>query len=192
MREFTWWRRFYPANHKLPKKYMYKGAPELLQRIEFGEFEYCPLAHESYLEEKIYHQKVDDIKAKGHAEEHERQLIQHERKKFHKRRDIIMKNHIATDNKIIGELIKALSKEFHVSNDRILEEIDKFDGTTREFYFYLRATSTGKTYNKEKVNSIPRLIPEQPRHVMKPKDRKWASLWSQTLVDISKGNICLT
>ena len=38
-RAFTWWRRFH-GDVKLPKKYMYKGASQLQQRIEFGEYEF--------------------------------------------------------------------------------------------------------------------------------------------------------
>lgn len=194
MREFTWWRRFYPANQKLPKKYMYKGIPQLLQRIEFGEFEYCPLAHESYLEERIYLEKIREIeeKHKGNSDLIFSLSI-HERKKFHKRRDLIMMNHIKLDNKIIGELVKALSKEFNMSPDDIMEAIENFDGTNRQFYFYLACITTGKEYSKEKVDAIPAYIPEQPRHIMKPKDKKkWSSLWRKTLADIEKGNICLT
>lgn len=188
MREFTWWRRFYPANRKLDKKYMYKGASQLLQRIEFGEFEYCTLAHESYLEERIYNIKVDEIRKTHKDIAYANQLIVDERKKFKKRRDLIMKNHIDLENKNIGELIKCLSKEFNISPDIILEEIDTFDGTTREFYFYLASISKGIKYDKGKVSKIPRLIQEQPRHIMKPKDRKWSKLWQETLNDIYKVN----
>ena len=47
-RQFTWWRRFW-GTRKIPKKYLYKGASELQQRIEFGEYEVDNLGREFYL-----------------------------------------------------------------------------------------------------------------------------------------------
>ena len=52
-RQFTWWRRFW-ATRKMPKQMLYKGASELQQRIEFGEYEVDELGGEYHLEELIY------------------------------------------------------------------------------------------------------------------------------------------
>ena len=60
-RQFTWWRRFHGVV-KLPKQYLYKGASELQQRIEFGEYEFDHLGREIYLEDLIYKSKADNIK----------------------------------------------------------------------------------------------------------------------------------
>ena len=57
-RTFTWWRRFH-SPIKLKKNQMWKGYPQLLQRIEFGEFEYCHLSEECLLEEELY--KLEEI-----------------------------------------------------------------------------------------------------------------------------------
>ena len=45
---------------------MWKGRSELLQRIEFGEYEYDPLWQQSYLEDYIFEAKVDEmVKSSG-------------------------------------------------------------------------------------------------------------------------------
>ena len=54
--------------------------------------------------------------------------------------------------------------------DRILEEMEKFNGTTREFYFHIKSIALGKKFDADKQQ---RLIPEQPRHILKPKERKY-------------------
>ena len=59
-RQFTWWRRFWGVR-KIPKQYLYKGASELLQRIEFGEFEVNSLGREIYLGGSIYDAEVKRI-----------------------------------------------------------------------------------------------------------------------------------
>jgi hypothetical protein len=183
MREFTWWRRFHKANHRLPKQYLYKGASELLQRIEFGEFEYCHLAMEEKLENKIYVRKIEEFKA-GKPwinDDNMQDQIRDVRKQHNKRRTLIMKNHMEKEDKILMELRDLLASEFNLRRDQVQDIMEEFDGTTRELYYKVKWTAEGKGYSQEQVDRIPRLINEQPRHILKPKERKHIDLWMEVV-----------
>ena len=56
-RQFTWWRRFHGVV-KLPKKYLFKGASELQQRIEFGEYEHRFIKYFLSQTIKQFHQHI--------------------------------------------------------------------------------------------------------------------------------------
>lgn len=174
-RQFTWWRRFW-GTQKIPKKYLYKGASELLQRIEFGEFEVDSLGREWYLEDAIYEKYCTDLKAEKpwlKPDAFEEQVRDY-RKQQNKRKNLIMKAHLEAEQKLLIKLREGLANEFGLSKDQVQAEMDEFDGTTREFYFHIKSIALGKTYDP---NKQPRLIPEQPRHILKPKERKYVDLW---------------
>jgi len=175
MREFTWWRRFHGVV-KIPKQYLYKGASQLLQRIEFGEFEFNHLGREWYLEDAIFNHKVEELKKEkpwlsaGTLEEQVTDI----RKKYSKRKNLIMKAHLETEAALLYQLKQELAKEFEMDPEYVGEVMETFDGTTRELYFKFMTIKHGREYD---ADLIPRLIPEQPRHLLKPKERKWAELW---------------
>ena len=179
MREFTWWRRFHGVV-KLPKQHMYKGASKLLQRIEFGEFEFNHLGREWYLEDKIFEQKVEQIKAAkpwlntSTLEEDVRDI----RKKYNKRKNLIMQTHLETEATLLYQLKTELAAEFNIDPDYVSEVMETFDGTTRELYFHFLSEQQGRTYD---ADLIPRLIREQPRHILKPKERKHIELWVEVI-----------
>ena len=174
-RQFTWWRRF-AGVQKLPKKYLYKGASELLQRIEFGEYEFDHLGREVYLEDKIYEAKVEAImKEKPWLKgETLTEAIEYDRKQYNKRKSVMMKNHLEAEQKLLWKLAEDLSKEFNMPKDDVTELMETFDGTTRELYFKCMSISTGKDIDPDKMQ---RFFPEQPRHILKPKERKYVKLW---------------
>ena len=174
-RQFTWWRRF-AGVQKLPKKYLYKGASELLQRIEFGEYEFDHLGREVYLEDKIYEAKVEAImKEKPWLKgETLTEAIEYDRKQYNKRKSVMMKNHLETEQKLLWKLAEDLSKEFNMPKDDVTELMETFDGTTRELYFECMSISTGKAIDPDKMQ---RFFPDQPRHILKPKERKYVKLW---------------
>lgn len=174
-RQFTWWRRFWGIR-KIPKKYLYKGASELLQRIEFGEFEVDSLGREYMLEELIYEKKTSAIKEEKPwlTEESYLEQVHPIRKQYHKRRDAIMAAHLKAEQKLLSNLRTALAEEFKLDPQIVSDEMEEFDGTTREFYFHIKSIGLGKTYDPDKQ---PRLILEQPRHILKPKERKYVDLW---------------
>jgi hypothetical protein len=174
-RQFTWWRRF-AGVQKLPKRYLYKGASELLQRIEFGEYEFDHLGREVYLEDKIYEAKVDVLmKEKPWLKgETLAEAVEYDRKQYNKRKSVMMKNHLEAEQKLLWKLAEDLAKEFNMSKDDVTELMETFDGTTRELYFKCMSISTGKEIDPDKMQ---RFFPEQPRHILKPKERKYVKLW---------------
>lgn len=175
-RAFTWWRRFH-GDVKLPKKYMYKGASQLQQRIEFGEYEFNHLGREVYLEDLIYETKVADLRAEKSylktKEALEDQIIDM-RKQYHKRRTLIMKAHLEAEAKLLRKLAEDLDAEFELGRERISDIMEEFNGTTRELYFHCKSLAVGKTLDPDKMQ---RFCNEQPRHILKPKERKYAKLW---------------
>lgn len=174
-RQFTWWRRFW-GTRKIPKQMLYKAASEFLQRIEFGEYEVDNLGREYHLEDAIYEEFCTNLKKekpwikKDAFEEQTRDF----RKQQHKRKQLIMKAHLEREAKLLNEIRNKLVEEFEVSPDLVEAEMEKFDGTTRELYFHIKSIALGRKFDPEKQ---PRLIEEQPRHILKPKERKYTHLW---------------
>lgn len=174
-RQFTWWRRFW-GTKKMPKQMLYKAASELQQRIEFGEYEVDELGREYHLEELIYEQKVAALKREKPwlKEESFLEQIQPIRKQYRKRREAIMGAHLKAEQKLLTNLRSNLAEEFKLDPEFIQDEMEGFDGTTREFYFHIKSIALGKTFDPNKQQ---RLILEQPRHILKPKERKYVDLW---------------
>lgn len=174
-RQFTWWRRFW-GTQKIPKKYLYKAASELLQRIEFGEFEVDNLGREYYLEDAIFEQYCAELRAEKPwlTEDSFEEQIRDYRKQQNKRKQLIMKAHLEAEQKLLWSLAEKLALEFDLSKEFVSDEMEQFDGTTRELYFHIKSIALGRTYDPDKT---PRLIQEQPRHILKPKERKYVDLW---------------
>ena len=174
-RQFTWWRRFW-GTRKIPKQMLYKAASEFLQRIEFGEYEVDNLGREYHLEDAIYEEFCTNLKKEkpwikqDAFDEQTRDF----RKQQHKRKQLIMKAHLEREAKLLNEIRNKLVEEFEVSPDLVEAEMEKFDGTTRELYFHIKSIALGRKFDPEKQ---PRLIEEQPRHILKPKERKYTHLW---------------
>ena len=174
-RQFTWWRRFW-GTRKMPKQMLYKAASELQQRIEFGEYEVDELGREYHLEELIYEQKVAALKKEKPwlKEESFLEQIQPIRKQYRKRREAIMGAHLKAEQKLLTNLRSKLAEEFKLDPELIQNEMEEFDGTARELYFHIKSIALGKTFDPDKQQ---RLILEQPRHILKPKERKYVDLW---------------
>jgi hypothetical protein len=174
-RQFTWWRRF-GGTIKLPKKYLYKGASELLQRIEFGEYEFDHLGREIYLEDKIYEAKVEAIKKEKPWLKGETltEALEYDRKQYNKRKAVMMKKHLENEQVLLWKLAEELSKEFNIPKDDVSELMETFDGTTRELYFKCMSIAIGKDIDPSKMQ---RFFQEQPQHILKPKERKYIKLW---------------
>jgi len=182
MKEFTWWRRFHSVM-KVPKQYLYKGASELLQRIEFGEFEFDHLGREYYLEDLIYDEKVAEvlIESPWLNDETLRERMDYDRKLKNKRKNLIMKNHLEKEQKLLWALAEGLSTEFDMPREDVDKIMEEFDGTTRELYYHIKSIKLGKYYDPEKAQ---RFVREQPRHILKPKERKHVQKW----IDLVKTN----
>lgn len=175
MREFTWWRRFHGVK-SLPKKYLRKGTSELLQRIEFGEYEFNHLGREVYLEDTIFELKSKQIKEESPWLKGETlvEKLAYDRKQLSKRKAAIMKAHLETEAKLLLKLAKDLSAEFGLDIDVVRDLMETFDGTTRELYFKCMSIATGQSIVADKIQ---RIFNEQPRHFLKPKEYKYMPLW---------------
>jgi len=182
---FTWWRRFHTP-FKLKPKDLWKGRSELLQRIEFGEFEYDPLWQQSYLEDYILEEKTEAIKikfARSNADTIE-EKIRDERKKMRKRQDIMREKHLINENKLLVQLSDALAKEFDMDREFVDGFMESFDGTTRELYFNLLCIKYEKPLlESDDIQMIPRTVNQQPRHYIKRSEQDLLSMWDKTIIE---------
>ena len=178
-RQFTWWRRFWGVR-KIPKQYLYKGASELLQRIEFGEFEVNNLGREIYLEDSIYEAEVKRIQKESPwlKDDTLEEAIADARKQRNKRKTKMMEAHLKAEHLLLRDIMTKLAEEFNIDPEIVKNEMEEFDGTTREFYFHIKSIALNRLYDP---NKQPRLILEQPRHILKPKERKYIVLWTKLI-----------
>jgi hypothetical protein len=178
-RQFTWWRRFWGVR-KIPKQYLYKGASELLQRIEFGEFEVNNLGREIHLEDSIYEAEVKRIQKESPwlKEDSLEEAIADARKQRNKRKTKMMEAHLKTEHLLLRDIMNKLAEEFNLDPEIVKNEMEEFDGTTRELYFHIKSIALNRLYDPNKQQ---RLIPEQPRHILKPKERKYVDLWMKLI-----------
>jgi len=180
MSQFTWWRRFYPTQ-KLDKGQFFKGGSKLLQRIEFGEFEFEPLSSETILEEELYRLKCEEIdKLQSYHKDTLEDMKVVERKKKNKRVNVMLKHHLEWEHNRMLDLRNSLVKEFSLEKEFVNDVIETFDGTTRELYFYLKAVKEDRPIKTSaEVLMIPRLQHEQPRHILKHKQRVHQQTWQK-------------
>ena len=188
--QFTWWRRFY-STVKLEPKDFYKGASRLLQRIEFGEFEFNSLGIEVKLEDLIFEKQVEEMKLENinNSQDLVDQLYTDLRKKKNKRVDTIMKTHLEAEQKTLIDLKNELSYEFSLNKDNVKDIFETFDGTTRQLYFTLKRISEGRELlTNQEIDKLPRLFQPQPRHGLKRKHAKYLPLWLKILKEYNPQN----
>lgn len=182
--QFTWWRRFY-STQKLNPKEMYKGASKLLQRIEAGEFEHDGLWEQSYLEDAILDYTMNEFVEKnpGVSQDLYEKVYVDNRKKKSKRVGIMRENHLKNEINMLYNLKNELAKEFGIEDDIVWNFIEEFDGTTRELYFAVKDLANGKPIrSSEDIAKIPRLINQQPRHILKRANLKYLPLWRKIIL----------
>lgn len=189
MSQFTWWRRFYPTQ-KLDKGQFFKIGSKLLQRIEFGEFEFEPLSAETHLEEEIYRLKCEEIdQMEGYHKDTLEEFKIVERKKKNKRVNVMLSHHLQWEHNRMIELRDKLVKEFSLDRTYVTDTIESFDGTTRELYFYLKAVKQDRQIKtSDEINLIPRMQYEQPRHILKHKQKVHNKTWQKI---VSSDNPCI-
>ena len=180
MSQFTWWRRFYPTQ-KLAREQLFKGGSKLLQRIEFGEFEYDPLSAETELEEELFRLKCIEID--GFSNFHKDTLNEMkvtERIKKNKRVKMMMETHLKNEHNRMMSLCDDLMKEFNVSKELVDNVMSSFDGTTRELYFYIKAIAQDREIkSSEEILMFPRMQSQQPRHILKQKQKHHKNIWQK-------------
>jgi hypothetical protein len=182
-RVFTWWRRFH-TTRSLPKEQKWKGYSELLQRIEWGEFEYDQLSEQSKLEEKIFELECEEIRKELNRSNEDviQDRIFQRRKLKNKRIEIMMERHLKKEMETLSNLAQSLGDEFSLTKEEVLEFMETFDGTTRHLYYAIRAHSQGKPIPTEDDIALwPRTQPQQPRHIMKHEHRILFPIWEQVV-----------
>lgn len=165
---------------------MWQGYSPLLQRIEFGEFEYCPLSEEALLEEEIY--RLEEAKIRKEMERSDEEAILEKlvdrRKLKNKRVQIMMKNHLEKEHEILRDLKENLCNEFQMSKEFMNDFFENFDGTTRQLYYALRAVSQKKPIpSNETIDKYPRAFAQQPRHILKHEHIKLYKTWKKVVKD---------
>ena len=194
-RVFTWWRRFH-TSRKLPKDLYWKGYSHLLQRIEFGEFEYDQLSEQTHLEEFLYQMECQEIKNEfSYTRDPEiiQEKIRDRRKLKNKRVGIMMEKHLKREAELLSQLRLELAEEFSLDVDYIREYMETFDGTTRQLFYVLRSISQDRTIPTfEQIDLFPRSQSEQPRHILKDRDpiikRAWNNLVKERKIWNAYGN----
>lgn len=160
---------------------MFKGVSPLLQRIEFGEFEMCPLWQQSYLEDEIFEKEAEELKANMSGKFHEdtiKEAIADLNKKRLKREQQIKSTHIKQEQELIKKLYTELCKEFNVSPDLIWNYFENSDLTTRQLYYTLKYIEAGKEVPKpEEIDMFQWYIKPQPRHIMKRNEAQHFESW---------------
>jgi hypothetical protein len=183
-RQFTWWRRFYTTRHL--KQLPWKGYSELLQRIDYGEYEFNHLGFEVYLEDKVYLAEIEKLKQtlKSKSQDVIEEAIIHLRKKFHKRKEFIMERHLIEEQKSLNRLAQDLASEFGMEKEQVEEVMETFDGTTRHIYYHLQSINNNRVPpTAEEVEMIPKTVEPQPRHVLRYDEMKWQPLWQEVITE---------
>jgi hypothetical protein len=174
----AWWRRFYPVM-KVPKKFLYKGAPELIQRIEFGEYDTDPLFVQAKLEEVLLQSKVDLINAERMGREAKEDKIYWETKTHKKRMRIMREKHHENEFKLLRSLRDALIKGFEMTDERVDQIMETCDGDARFLFYYCLYEKRGQILTEEEYDKIPRLIQAQPKHMLRKKQIKYQETWNK-------------
>ncbi len=174
----AWWRRFYPVM-KVPKKFLYKGAPELIQRIEFGEFDTDPLFVQAKLEEVLLQSKVDLINAERMGREAKEDKIYWETKTHIKRMRIMREKHHENEFKLLRSLRDSLIKGFEMTDERVDQIMETCDGDARFLFYFCFYEKRGQILTEEEYDKIPRLIQAQPKHMLRKKQIKYQETWNK-------------
>ena len=164
---------------------MYKGASKLLQRIEAGEFEHDGLWEQSYLEDAILDYTMNEFVEKnpGVSQDLYEKVYVDNRKKKSKRVGVMRENHLKNEINMLYNLKNELAKEFGIEDDIVWNFIEEFDGTTRELYFAVKDLANGKPIRSTAATAqIPRLINQQPRHILKRANLKYLPLWRKIIL----------
>ena len=129
---FYWYRRF-----KTHKSLPYKAR--LLDKIENGDFEYSELFQQADWELHWMKDEQKEFKQnyKGFDNPENDTLYMDIEIKARKRWSKLMEDGMKDEQNKMDKLINGLHRLFKVSKDTIREEMEEFDGTTKEFYYHI-------------------------------------------------------
>ena len=129
---FYWYRRF-RAHKPLPYK------ARLLDKIENGDFEYSEFFQQADWE---LHWMKDEQKEfiqnyKGFDNPENDTLYMDIEIKARKRWSKLIEDGMKDEQNRMDKLVNGLYRLFKVSKDTIRDEMEEFDGTTKEFYYHI-------------------------------------------------------
>lgn len=174
----SWWRRFYPVM-KIPKKFLYQGAPELIQRIEFGEFDTDPLFVQVKLDEAILQSKINLIESERMGKDAKNDKIYWETKSYKKRIRIMLEKHDEIEFKLLRSLRELLIKGFEMTEERIDKIMETCEGDARFLFYFCFYEKRGQILTEEEYDKIPRLIKAQPKHILRKNQIKYQKTWNK-------------
>ena len=126
---FYWWRRF-PTHQSL---HHYKP---LLERIQNGDFDYPPYFEQAKWED---HWCEEEINSKRHLfrdQENFNREAADIRRRYAKRRNLLIKDGYETEQKRLAEIIKQFRITFGGSKQDVIAVMESFDGTLEEMYYF--------------------------------------------------------
>ena len=134
---FFWWRRFTKPFKDLPQ-----NAP-FLDKIINGDFEFSHFYFQALYCEMEINQKHKEYR--GDIQK----LLENDGVAFQRRKKL-WEDFEKSEALNLQELRNNFLIHFDITRDQYEEEIGEFDGTTEEFYYYIRKNyeSTGRTYKK--------------------------------------------
>ena len=129
---FYWWRRF--RTHKTKP-----WNASLLAKIKNGDFEYPPYFKQADWELYWMKDEQKEFKQnyKGFDNPENDTLYMDIEIKARKRWSKLMEDGIKDEQNRMDRLVNGLYRLFKVSKDTIREEMEEFDGTTKEFYYHI-------------------------------------------------------
>ena len=129
---FYWYRRF-KAHKSLPYK------ARLLDKIENGDFEYSEFFQQADWELHWMKEEQKEFKQnyKGFDNPENDTLYMDIEIKARKRWSKLIEDGMKDVQNRMDRLVNGLYRLFKVSKDTIREEMEEFDGTTKEFYYHI-------------------------------------------------------
>ena len=129
---FYWYRRF-----KTHKSLPYKAR--LLDKIENGDFEYSEFFQQADWELHWMKDEQKEFKQnyKGFDNPENDTLYMDIEIKARKRWSKLIEDGMKDEQNRMDKLVNGLYRLFKVSKDTIRDEMEEFDGTTKEFYYHI-------------------------------------------------------
>jgi len=154
---FYWWRKF-PTHKALPSNKL------LIDRIENGDLDYPPYFEQAKWEDHWAEEEVNSIR---HLFKDSQSFLEEAnsiRRKYAKRRNLLIKDGYEAEEKRLKEIIKQFSNTFDSERSEVYQFMESFNGTLEEMY-YAYAKHMGI-----KNVSLLKLIPAKKRRGRPPKN----------------------
>jgi len=126
---FYWWRRF-------PTHQMLHHYKPLIERIQNGDFDYPPYFEQAKWEDHWAEEEVNSIR---HLFKDSQSFLEEAnsiRRKYAKRRNLLIKDGYEADEKRLKEIIKQFTITFGGAKEDVVAVMEKFDGTLEEMYYF--------------------------------------------------------